>query len=142
MVPSLDTIPLEILERIAAFVGWEQFTGPPKDLASLCLTCKFIHDSLSFSRNPTLYASLFRYKFDTAAPFRRLSSEYTSAQCLAGEFRTRFEAMKRIRRGVGSHAMHSDHVNRQHDLWMAVLMMLEVRLKCARRMQMCLSPCS
>ncbi|KAF8483259.1 hypothetical protein JB92DRAFT_2799925 [Gautieria morchelliformis] len=124
MPPSLDTIPLEVLERIASFVAWHQFTGPPKDLASLCLTCKHIHDSLSFSRNPPLYASLFRYKFDIAAPRRRLSSEYTSAQCLAGEFRRRFEAMARIRRGVGSHSMPA-HVDRQHDLWMAVLMMLE-----------------
>lgn len=124
MPPSLDTIPLEVLERIAFFVGWEQLSGPPRYLVSLCLTCKTIYDSLSLSGNPSFYASLFRSKFDTSAPFRRLSSEHTTAQRLAGEFRTRFTTMQRIRRGMGSYGYL--FADRKADLWMAVMMMLEV----------------
>lgn len=124
MVSSLDTIPLEVLERIALFVGLEQLTGPPKDLVSFCLTCKVIHDSLSLSCNPSLYASLFRFKFDIAAPLRRLGSDHTTVQCLASEMCVRFGAMQRIRRGIGSHKWLL--ADREHDMWTVVFMMLEV----------------
>ena len=122
--PTLETIPPEVLEHIAFSVATIEIVRPPTDLVSLCCASKTIHGSLSISGNPALYAAIFRRVFDVAAPVRRLGPDHTTAQCLASELRRRYEGMKRIRAGVGSRT--SDATNRQHDLWMAIFMMLEV----------------
>ncbi|KAF8583492.1 hypothetical protein K439DRAFT_1412011 [Ramaria rubella] len=122
---GLETIPLEVLEHIALFAAMVKLEGPPSDLAALCSTSTVIHRSLSLSSNPQLYASVFRLKFDTAAPLRRLAPEDLTVENIAAELQRRFEALQRLRGKVGSHALLSNSSCREHDLWVAIILMLE-----------------
>lgn len=126
MALSLLTIPLEILEHIALCVATDQLAGPPTDLTSLSSSCKDLYHSLALPRNPTLYAAIFSYKFDTDAIRRRLNVENITSVALSMELIKRFTALRRLRRGDGSHAILSDSSHRENDLWVAILMMLEV----------------
>ncbi|KAF8583511.1 hypothetical protein K439DRAFT_1348493 [Ramaria rubella] len=120
---TIETIPAELLQQIAFFVAASELKGPPSDLVHLCCTSSTIYASLRFADNPSLYASIFRYKFDFTAPMRRLGPERITASALAIELRNRFESMKRIRAGMGSRPRSEG--NREHDLWMAIFLMLE-----------------
>ncbi|GJJ14009.1 hypothetical protein Clacol_008266 [Clathrus columnatus] len=122
---SLLTIPLEILEHIAFHLATDKLSGPPTDLISLSFTCKELYRSLAISRNSTLYAAIFSYKFDTEAIRRRLGPEGVTASALTVELFRRFDALRRLQHGEGSQIILSDSSHREDDLWIAILMMLE-----------------
>ena len=73
------------------------FLGPPSILCSLTLVSRRLHDYLCIENNSHLYARIFRFKFDTIAPTRRLSERWRTTKCLASELVKRFKALKRIK---------------------------------------------
>lgn len=123
---SLDTFPFEILEHIAYFAATNELKGPPTDLTALSQASRAFYQAFSFTHNPTFYAVLFPFKFDIAAPVRRLGHHITTTPYAAKEFRSRFEALKRFRAGQGSQALLGDSTTQEDDLWVSLLMMLEV----------------
>ncbi|KAF8442276.1 hypothetical protein L210DRAFT_3477944 [Boletus edulis BED1] len=108
-----------ILDDIALYLAVDPFLGPPVNLSSLLLTCRTLYDHLSIANNCTLYARIFRYKFDCGAIERRLTPRWTSARCLARELRSRFIALQHIKHGNPS--LRAD----REALWKAYLMLLE-----------------
>lgn len=91
---------LDDWERIAFHVVASEntFLGPPSALCALSLVSRQIHDAISVQGNSRLYARIFRFKFDYAAPERRLTERWLTTRCLAAETIKRFTALKRIRR--------------------------------------------
>jgi hypothetical protein len=73
----LASTPTEVLEHIAYEVTCLQPLGPPSGLVPLLLTCKAVNDGLF--GNHTLYARIFRFKFDSSA-VRRRTCDPTPAQ--------------------------------------------------------------
>lgn len=108
-----------ILSLVAFYLAIDPFVGPPSNLVPLLLTSRTVHDHLSFRHNSSLYAHIFRYKFDTGAIDRRLTQRWTSAPCLAEELRSRFTALNYVRRGK------SDLQEDKDPLWRVYLMALE-----------------
>jgi len=113
---SLESLSPEILEHIAflTVADWNHVNGPPKELVPLLCTSRTIYRVLSSSNN--LLASIFRLKFDCAAPTRRLGARWVTSSCLAFELKKRFAALQRIRRKICTHT---------DDLWTAYLLMME-----------------
>ncbi|KAL4062895.1 hypothetical protein J3A83DRAFT_1498675 [Scleroderma citrinum] len=108
-----------VLDLIAFYVAVDPFLGPPSNLVPLLLTSRSVYNHLCFQHNSSLYASIFRHKFDCAAVERRLSPRWTFTPYLAEELRTRCITLKYIRHG---------RVSIYHDrdaLWSSYLMMLE-----------------
>ncbi|KAJ7094715.1 hypothetical protein B0H15DRAFT_830610 [Mycena belliarum] len=68
-VSPLCTVPPEILEHIAYELTCLVPLGPPAALIPLLSTCRAIHNQLSW--NASLYARIFKYKFDSGAVKRR-----------------------------------------------------------------------
>lgn len=95
----LAMLPLETWERIAFYLATSDgtHTGPPIGIYTLALVSRHFHDAISIKNNSSLYGRLFRYKFDTQAPIRRLSERWLTTRCLASELIKRFSALKRIR---------------------------------------------
>jgi hypothetical protein len=126
---TLDTLPTEILEQIAYFVGTESFLGPPSSLAKLSSANRAIHSSLSVATNIHLYACIFRFKFDTGHVVRRLGAKNVTAAALSSELVQRCVHLKRIRARTDSRAVHAPfHRHKttlKETLWTAYLMMLE-----------------
>ncbi|GLB44816.1 hypothetical protein LshimejAT787_1801530 [Lyophyllum shimeji] len=117
--PSLlYALSLSDWERIAfyAVASERTFLGPPVQLLALSLVCRHIYDSISVQNNSRLYARIFRFKFDYAAPARRLTARWLTTRCLAKELISRFFALQRIRQ---------KREFRPEDLWAAYLMMSE-----------------
>ncbi|KAJ3835109.1 hypothetical protein EV361DRAFT_886824 [Lentinula raphanica] len=110
-------IPNEIWERVAyhANATEQSFLGPPKDIVNICLVCQSFNRAIGFDANPSLYARIFRFKFDYRAPLRRFGTEWLNARSMAHELKKRFEALKQIRQRECS----------TQDLWTCYLMMLE-----------------
>jgi hypothetical protein len=73
-MPSLASLPPEILSQIALFVSLETAT-PPVDLL---LAKRSFHASLSPQANPRLYAKVFESSFEVDAAYRRRSLASTS----------------------------------------------------------------
>ncbi|KAJ7728590.1 hypothetical protein DFH07DRAFT_998824 [Mycena maculata] len=73
----LCTVPAEILEQIAYELTCLTPLGPPAALVPLLLTCKTVHGQLA--GNATLFARIFRFKFDASA-VRRRAFDPTPAQ--------------------------------------------------------------
>ncbi|TFY61074.1 hypothetical protein EVJ58_g4732 [Rhodofomes roseus] len=116
----LCTLPLELLVEVALQVALLRTpAGPPSDIVSLLLSCKEIHDSLSFAHCATLYARIYQSNFDIRAPRRRMDSDDLHAQNYAAQLRKCCIALKRLRRGD----LESEFL--QDDLWTAWLMALE-----------------
>lgn len=117
----LCRLPIDILENIGVEVTAVDPLGPPKDLVPLLLTCKAIHDALSFedNHNRHLYARIFRCRFDVRASKRRFSDPAHFSSNLAQQLRVYSAALTRIRRGI----MLSSTV--EHDLWSAFFLMAE-----------------
>ncbi|KAF8963146.1 hypothetical protein BDZ97DRAFT_1051779 [Flammula alnicola] len=112
-----DSISYGIWERIAfyAVASEETFLGPPSEICSMLLISRSVYHQISYRRNTHLYARIFGFKFDLAAPTRRLSERWRTTACLASELIKRFQALRRIK----SRQLHVE------DLWTAYLMMLE-----------------
>lgn len=96
---QVDNVPYEIWDRIAFYTvaSDEAFLGPPSNICSLALISRSIHQQISYKTNTNLYARIFRFKFDYAAPTRRLSERWRTTGCLASELIKRFKALKRIK---------------------------------------------
>lgn len=114
-------LPLEVWENIAfsAVATEDTFLGPPYTLGALALVSRKISASISVANNTGLYARLFRFKFDDAAPTRRLSARWMTTRCLAKEFVKRFQALRRIK----DCQYHPD------DLWTVYLMFVLLDLR-------------
>lgn len=115
----LCRLPFDILENIGVEVTAVDPLGPPKDLVPLLLTCKAIHNALSFNRNPHLYARIFRCRFDVRASKRRFSDPAHFSSNLAQQLRVYSASLSRIRRGDPSYPMVGQ------DLWSAFFLMAE-----------------
>lgn len=100
---NLATIPTDVVELIAYHAVVADTLGPPQILISLLSTCRSLHYSLSANNNHSLYADIFRYKFDTAAPLRRFSRTQPwriSSAALTAELRGRFTTLRHMRQTV------------------------------------------
>jgi hypothetical protein len=128
LVLSLDTIPADVLEHIAFFVGTTTFLGPPAVIALLS-TNRRIHSYLSTASNHHLYARIFTYKFDCAPARRRLNPDCMTAAALTGELQRRCFYLRRIRKRLDSVIKQSQVDSPGEEalqvLWIAYLMMLE-----------------
>lgn len=115
IMPALG---IDIWEDIAYSVltDAKQFSDRLSGLTNLCLISPQVYNSIRFDKNSRLYARLFRFKFDYAAPTRRLSIRWRNTRCLALEFKKRMETLERIRRREDLEV---------DDLWTCYLMMLE-----------------
>lgn len=122
MPSTLETMPQEILEHIAFFAGTSELKGPPADLVTLCRTSRHIYAAIALQHTPSIYANVFRAKFDVQAPTRRLGRTKITTQSIVAELRARFTSLQRFRNGTAVSAV---------DLWMAVFLMFEV---CSRLM--------
>lgn len=111
----LNQLSLDDWERIAfyAVVSEDSFLGPPSALCPLSLVSRDIHDAISVQTNSRLYARIFRFKFDYAAPARRLTERWLTTRCLASELIVRFSTLKRIK---------SKREFRSADLWTCYIM--------------------
>ncbi|PFH46019.1 hypothetical protein AMATHDRAFT_156930 [Amanita thiersii Skay4041] len=89
--------------------------GPPSGLLSLLLVSRHLFTQIRVQNNARLYAELFRFKFDTSAPKRRLTERWMTDRCLASELVKRFTALRRIRDGIYEF----------EDLWTCYLMLSE-----------------
>ena len=108
-----------VLNDIAFYLAIDPILGPPTNLFSLLLTSHTVYNHLSIANNTSLYARIFRHKFDSQAIERRLSDRWMFAPYLAHELRDRFIALKHIRRGNPSFRLDREA------LWKAYLMLLE-----------------
>ena len=128
---SLLGIPQEIIEHIAYFVATDSFLGPPSSLLPLLLVNRQINSWTSIVTNHHLYARIFAYKFDTAAPLARLGEETLVSKAFAEELKRRCVVLKRLRARIDSttHARHSNEDNLKlsiHDvLFTSYILMLE-----------------
>ena len=124
-------MPQEIIEHIAYFVSTDSFLGPPSSLLLLLLLNRRINSCLSIVTNHHLYARIFSYKFDTAAPLARLGEASLVSQAFAEELKRRCIVLKRLRARIDStiHARHADQDNLKfsiHDvLFTSYILMLE-----------------
>ncbi|THV03500.1 hypothetical protein K435DRAFT_962385 [Dendrothele bispora CBS 962.96] len=130
MPPSLDTVPQEILEKIAYFCATSNTIGPPSGLGSLIATSRWTHNCLSVKSNPYLYRGIFAFKFDLTVYKRRLgTNSYISNDSLSQELQQRFICLKKLREGYGSQSSDSEHVGepftRRELLLRAYLLALE-----------------
>lgn len=137
---QFESVPQEILERIAFFVGTSEFLGPPAGILSLLLTNHTIHSYLSPSSNPHLYGRIFAAKFDVGHATRRLGSDALFARALSDELQRRCTCLTRIRRRSDSKILRSSLFAQDEDavrilLWTAYLMMLENDGKNAEQLQ-------
>ncbi|KAJ7590229.1 hypothetical protein C8J56DRAFT_937145 [Mycena floridula] len=114
----LPALSIDLWESIAyyALTGESAFFGPPAGLSAICLISRSVYGAIRFDTNSRLYARLFCFKFDYAAPSRRLSHKWRNTRGLAQEFKKRVITLKRIRK--------REELN-VDDLWTCYLMMLE-----------------
>ncbi|KAF9555742.1 hypothetical protein CPC08DRAFT_820884 [Agrocybe pediades] len=129
---SLTTVPQEVLEHIAFYAGTDTLLGPPSSLLPLLSCNRTVHDGLSFSSNPYLYARIFHHKFDVSAPLARLGSDRLSSKALAHELRRRCLVLKRLRsrmdsktRGAQRQEAGDDGITLQDLLLTSYIMLLE-----------------
>lgn len=92
--------------------------GPPRHLPPLLRVCRYIADILAANKKPLL-ARIFRHKFDTRAPSRRLGSAHLTNSALAFQLKKQTLALKRLSTG------QLDSENLLSDLWTAYLMFIE-----------------
>lgn len=120
---SLDRFPQEVLEHIVFFAATDSFLGPPSGVLPFLTLNRAMHDALSFSNNPHLYARIFTAKFDIAAAVRRMGTALLPATALAEELRRRSIVLRQFRDIRGSRTARSETIDRM--LWTAYLMVLE-----------------
>ena len=112
----LDSIPPDVLGHIALHLTLPTCEPP----VNLLRTSKAIHNTLSPSANPRLYARVYRARFDTAAAERRLGG--LNASALTDEFYRRVRALNRLSRQV---TMKDVTGVQDDDLWVIYVMLLE-----------------
>lgn len=128
---SLLTVPQEVIEHIAYFLATDSFLGPPSSLLPLLLVNRQINSCISITTNYHLYARIFNYKFDTAAPLARLGEETLASQAFAEELKRRCVVLKRLRARIDStvRARRADEDKQKlsvHDvLFTSYILMLE-----------------
>ncbi|KAK0189492.1 hypothetical protein F5146DRAFT_1051259 [Armillaria mellea] len=115
MVPSLETLPRDVLERVALLTTSSSSLLSLTNIRHLLLSSRTIYHQLCMHYNPHLYAQVFRTIFD--APFHHLRIPPDSA--LTAELSQRFRLIRRIQR-----CDYSNKALRQ-DLWTAYGMVLE-----------------
>jgi hypothetical protein len=115
----LSTVPPEILEHIALYLGIEHTPS----LVNLFVTAPVFNQALSPAKNPALYARLFKRRFDVAAIRRRFGNSIT-ARHFCDEYRKRLETLSRIRRLVQAGQL-AEQEQLEKDLWLVYLMLLE-----------------
>ncbi|KAJ7271090.1 hypothetical protein C8J57DRAFT_1320679 [Mycena rebaudengoi] len=124
---TLDTVPHEILERIAFISATESLVGPPATLASLLSANRHINSRLCFTSNQYLYARIFSSKFDVGPTSRRFT-DHSSPGILAHELVHRFRVLHRIKAKMDCEAKPrsaGDGDSVHELLFHAYLMMLE-----------------
>ncbi|KAJ6463540.1 hypothetical protein C8R45DRAFT_1026096 [Mycena sanguinolenta] len=124
---NLDTVPHEILERVAFICATDILLGPPSSLVTLLAANRRIHSRLSFASNQYLYARIFSAKFDLGPSSGRFI-DHSSPTALAHELIHRFRALNRIRARTDYGARPSsggDGDSVRELLFHAYLMMLE-----------------
>ncbi|KAJ7756335.1 hypothetical protein B0H16DRAFT_1721931 [Mycena metata] len=124
---KLDTVPHEILERIAFISATDSLLGPPSTMVTLLTANRQIHARLSFTSNQYLYARIFSSKFDVGPSSHRFSNR-SSPTILAHELVHRFRVLNRIRARMDSGAKPGsagDGDSVHELLFHAYLMMLE-----------------
>ena len=98
---AFENIPASVLERIAFLLATSghdgSFLGPPSAITPLLLTSSSVNQKLSYKFTSHLYATIFRYKFDTGAVARRLSLRWTTTRALRAELIKRCCALNRIK---------------------------------------------
>ncbi|KAH8114869.1 hypothetical protein DFH11DRAFT_1590149 [Phellopilus nigrolimitatus] len=132
-MPSLASVPDEILEHIAVFAATHPFLGPPAALPALLSLNRHAYAALAPRHNPHLAARIFAGKFDLAAARRRLGVDALSAHAIADELVQRCIVLKHLRALAGSRVRldatdaGSSEDERMLDalLWTTFLMVLE-----------------
>ncbi|KAF9510422.1 hypothetical protein BS47DRAFT_66893 [Hydnum rufescens UP504] len=126
---NLSTIPTDVIELIAYHAVTNDFLGPPRALVALISTCRSLYYSLSLKHNLSLYAAIFRFKFDSAAAHRRFGRTEPwriSAAGLSAELCARFNALHYMRQVVlsGDRSKYPDEEVIPH-LWTLYFMCIE-----------------
>ncbi|CAK5271512.1 unnamed protein product [Mycena citricolor] len=101
---ALETIPTEVLERIAFAASAHPLPGPPTALARLQRTSRTLHTRLCPAHNAYLHARVFAAKFD---PPRALLRDDAAAGAgrhvvLARELERQFVLLGRLRRSAAA----------------------------------------
>jgi hypothetical protein len=117
----LESLAPELLCRIASHLVLDEssYIGPPSAVLAFVSTSRLIHHAVSLSTNAQFLSYVFAFKFDQAAPLRRLGPRRVNAVNYASELHKRFKVMSRIRRG----SIVQEHLH--EDLWTTLLMLLE-----------------
>ena len=93
---TLSSLPLEILESIAAHVS---AGGSVAALLPLQLSCKRLSTALSIRTNAHLFATLFQDRFDVSALLRRLGPDTACSSAFAVQLVQYCQALRVIRGG-------------------------------------------
>lgn len=140
-LPSLTTIPVDILELIVRHVSAIEPLGPPRGLLALLSTCRTLYCCLSIHDNTAVYGHCFRLNFDISAPLRRFDTEYDvdasriGSPGLAAEFCARFAALHYMRTVVDAQDLFifSEQQTLLH-LWAIYFMCIESDSKNHKRL--------
>lgn len=131
----LTSLPLEIVDSIAFELTALQPLGPPSIALPLLRTCRSMFYALSPRVNFSLWARIFRYKFDSSAVERRV---FTPTQDqYVGQLMRYCEAMQVLRLGncfQDSDLLFDEDAGLEEALMTAVIMMLEDDGKNARQL--------
>lgn len=115
-MPSLSTLPLEILEHIAALVTQDASIAA---LLPLQLTCRHFYNALGIHSNAHLFADLFADRFDVSAATRRLGPLAVKSSALAFQLVEYCNAVRAIRTGD----VHAPGI--LDTFWTAFVMLIE-----------------
>lgn len=116
MTCQFESVPPDVLQHIAFFIGSCSLQNSLKDLLHLLLTSSSIYNVLSLPACPHLYADIFRATFDTPVPWQDCM---VTDSALVAEFLCRRRVIRRARHGDFS------AMGLQQDLWTAIWMILE-----------------
>ncbi|THH19371.1 hypothetical protein EW146_g1793 [Bondarzewia mesenterica] len=115
----LNVVPREIWEHIAFQMVFLDPTGRPSALLPLLSTCSFLHNTLRFHHNKSLYARIFSCMFDPDAARRRFGDRAVRTSNLASQLRLYWETLKHIRGGDIHSPQNVDY------FWIAFFMLME-----------------
>ncbi|KAK0566201.1 hypothetical protein OC861_003346, partial [Tilletia horrida] len=99
----------------------QQYIPIPHHLPALLLTCPRFNNLLNISSNPSFYARLFRFHYDSSAIARRFGAQAVTPQALAAEYRTRAQRAAQIFKPSDSISA-GDHLL---NLWTIYLLAIE-----------------
>jgi len=127
VLSKFERTPIEVLEEITLSLVNGSFLGPPTAILTLLPISKTISKRLYFENNPSLYARIFRAKFDIGAAVRRLGGACEHASTLAAELIRRCNGLRRLKNDAYPRFIKpgQDDGCLRIDLWMAYLMFIE-----------------